>query len=337
MRKKYYWRKLFLFLLLGGLLVAASVIMGLRMFSNPSAEREKAVHLGQLITLPLVQHKPEAEPEVPEQPPTAAQETVVKKTVQKAKADAVKAKAKGKSLPIKPKIGIMIAGLGLDKENTDIAMQLPAEVSMGFSPYGGFTTEYSALAADKGHDVFMHVPLELASNARNDSGPFALMTTLSPEENKKRLSFMLTKASSLNGVYITGNEIFSSTIEQSQAILEYLKTHKLTLVIGDIASADFASLARTMNLPNEVSQFWIDDELSEEAIQAKLDSLVDMAIKRRGVIVMGRPYPITINQLQIWLEKIADSQDVSIAPVSLVAKQRGEGLLKLTLPNPKKE
>jgi polysaccharide deacetylase 2 family uncharacterized protein YibQ len=378
----------------------ATLAMLFSIFSNPSGERERAAHLGQLLTIPLSEDaaqptsapssptqpikKPVAPSVTPAAPPKAPAKTpassdkpssVIKKTdpapssvvqtsssspkeilsvaehLQKALAAQEKltdpagllgaggakkgASAAAPRSKIKPKISILIAGLGLEKDSTDLALQLPAEVAFGFSPYGAFTPEYSQKIMDQGHELYMHLPMELAAGERADVGPFALRTGVSTQENIQRLDYMLSKApGGLSGVYILGNQVFSSAMEQAEAILNELRRKNILLVVGDLEAADFTGLARSMQIPIGVSSMWLDDELSEDAVRTKLQSLPDLALAHEGILVFAHPYPMTITLLQQWMDDIAEHAQVAIAPISvLITHKKDSSFVQSPLQN----
>src|SRR5690606_3469210 len=82
----------------------------------------------------------------------------------------------------RPRIAIIVAGLGLSEAATTAAIQqLPAEISLSFSPYSNRIEEWVAMARAAGHEVLIDLPMEPTSFPRDDPGPRALLTSLSPE------------------------------------------------------------------------------------------------------------------------------------------------------------
>lgn len=58
----------------------------------------------------------------------------------------------------KKTISIIVGGLGLSKSTTEKALELPANVTFGFSPYGQNLEEYSSKLVGK--DILINLPLE---------------------------------------------------------------------------------------------------------------------------------------------------------------------------------
>jgi hypothetical protein len=61
----------------------------------------------------------------------------------------------------RPRVAIVIGGLGLDPEVTRLAVEsLPPEVTLAFSPYAPRLQEWINRARERGHEVLLEVPME---------------------------------------------------------------------------------------------------------------------------------------------------------------------------------
>lgn len=83
----------------------------------------------------------------------------------------------------RPRVALVIAGLGLDAEASRAAIaQLPAAVTLGFSPYAHELPNWIGAARQAGHEVLLGLPLEPADFPREDPGPGTLLTSLDPPQ-----------------------------------------------------------------------------------------------------------------------------------------------------------
>jgi 8-oxo-dGTP pyrophosphatase MutT (NUDIX family) len=101
----------------------------------------------------------------------------------------------------KPKVALVIGGLGLNAKSTRQAIeQLPAEVTLSFVPYSDGLQAWIDLARSNGHEVLLEAPMEPADYPNNDPGPYTLLTTSKPAETVQRLDWLLSRATGYFGV-----------------------------------------------------------------------------------------------------------------------------------------
>ena len=97
-----------------------------------------------------------------------------------------------------PRLAVMLDDLGLDPTAARRAIDLPPGVTLDFLPYGHGLDGLAAAAVARGHDVFLHLPLEPAGHA--DPGPNALLTGLAPAEVARRLAWAFGRLPEAVGV-----------------------------------------------------------------------------------------------------------------------------------------
>ena len=101
----------------------------------------------------------------------------------------------------RPRISIVIIGLGLSRDATDAAInRLPGPVTLAFDPYATGLDDWVPLARQAGHEILLGVPMEPHDFPARDPGPQALMTSVDPQENLGRLTFLLSRLSGYIGI-----------------------------------------------------------------------------------------------------------------------------------------
>ncbi|MGH7211451.1 MAG: divergent polysaccharide deacetylase family protein, partial [Acetobacteraceae bacterium] len=92
-----------------------------------------------------------------------------------------------------PRIGLIIAGIGLDHAASEAAVKdLPAGVTLAVSPYAHGLDAILATARAHGDETLVSIPMEPASRL-DDPGDRALMTMLPAAENAHRLDWALSR------------------------------------------------------------------------------------------------------------------------------------------------
>ena len=87
----------------------------------------------------------------------------------------------------KPKVALVVGGLGLNAAATKAAIErLPPEVTLSFVPYADGLQGWIDLARAAGHEVMLEIPMEPLDYPNNDPGPYTLMARAQPGETTRR-------------------------------------------------------------------------------------------------------------------------------------------------------
>jgi uncharacterized protein len=177
-----------------------------------------------------------------------------------------------------------------------------------------------AQARAKGFEVVMAVPMEPENFPQNDAGPNSLLTTLTDVENLARLNAHLSKAQNYIGIAPAMGNQFVTARDKLAPIMGALKAKGLMVVDSTQAPQSFiTALARTQTVPFIKIDRVIDAAQGEEAWQAQLNGLVQLAKTNghaAGVIV---PYPAAFKQLAPFLADLPN-KGIVLAPMSALVK-----------------
>ncbi len=226
----------------------------------------------------------------------------------------------------KPRIGIVIAELGLSSAATEAAIQnLPGAVTLAFAPYAPRLEEWLGSARAAGHEVLMMLPMEPSNFPTNDPGPYTLLTSLSSNENLDRLDWVLSRTAGYVGVLNYGGTRFASSEEALQPVLAMLKRRGLMFLDGWTSARTVSvQLASALGVPHALGDRQIDLEASRGAIDQRLAELEKMAREQGEAIGVGGAYPVTLERVGSWAESLAE-RGFTLAPVSaLVGEKRGQ-------------
>ncbi|MBP6546135.1 MAG: divergent polysaccharide deacetylase family protein, partial [Phenylobacterium sp.] len=101
----------------------------------------------------------------------------------------------------RPKVGLVIGGLGLNATATRQAIEnLPPEITLSFVPYSDGLQGWIDLARQNGHEVLLEAPMEPVDYPDNDPGPYTLMAQAPGQETVKKLEWLLSRATGYFGV-----------------------------------------------------------------------------------------------------------------------------------------
>lgn len=201
-----------------------------------------------------------------------------------------------------PRISLVVGGLGLNATHTLAAInELPAEVTLSFVPYSSNLQTWINRARAAGHEVLLEVPMEPYDYPNVDTGPQTLLTSVSADENLRRLNILLGKATGYFGVTNYQGAKFATDGRAASPVLKALKARGLVFVHdGGTVRSDLPATAEAAGLPFESADRILDADPSADSIDRQLLELEALALQNGSALGVGFAYPVTIEQLRLW-------------------------------------
>jgi len=218
----------------------------------------------------------------------------------------------------RPRIAVIISGLGLTREGTERAIdEIPAEVTLAFSPYGENLGPLVARARERGHEILLAVPMEPADVKRRDAGPAALSVNDSEAATRQRFKWMLGRIHSQVGIVGDLGDRFARDPVAMKPLFEELAAHGLLYVDNRLETPEPGMLGNGVAAASVT--VWLDRDLAGDSIDREIANAETLARRDGSVVVLARPYPTTLARVSAWL-KTFDRSALVAAPVSAVAK-----------------
>jgi hypothetical protein len=248
---------------------------------------------------------------------------------------AVYARAYDRANDSRPKVAIVIGGLGFGKALTDAAMEkLPVDVSLAFAPQGPEVATDVAAARAKGHEVLLEIPMESSERPTTSTGLHTL-TINADKKNAQRMLWLLSRTTGYAGLINTFGDSFLAT--KDEAIFVMAETAKRGLFFveaGSTAESLAPMAAGTMGAPFARADSIIDKAPSREAIDAQLAALEATAKKRGVAIGIAGALPNTVDRVAAWIAGL-DQKGIALVPVSALASAAPAEPLPLAAVAPK--
>ena len=215
----------------------------------------------------------------------------------------------------RPRVGLLVAGIGLSFADSKRAIaDLPEQVSFAVSPYAANPELVLSSARLAGHEYLLSIPMEPLRFPLGDAGANALMTTLSPEQNRPRLLAALSKFKGYAGATsILGalrGERLADMPDQIDPVLDELDHRGLMYV---------AAPGQASPVPHAWSRgidLVVDEPANAADIDARLAALETMARDRGGALGLAvAPRPVTVERIAAWTTGLAN-RGLALAPVS---------------------
>ena len=232
----------------------------------------------------------------------------------------------------RPRIGLILAGIGMNEaESAQAIASLPAGLTLAVSPYATPNPTLLDQARRKGHELLLAIPMEPMGFPLNDPGERALLTSATPEQNKRNLEWALGRFAGYAGTTAAlggqlNGERFPMLAEQMRPVLSNLAARGL-FYVGARITARPGTPGGQPAFPyawNRSIDLVLDDPADAASLEAKLTALEGIARDKGSAIgLVGMASPIVLERLAAWTNGLGGRGFV-LAPASALMLPPGE-------------
>jgi polysaccharide deacetylase 2 family uncharacterized protein YibQ len=217
----------------------------------------------------------------------------------------------------RPKIAILIGGLGIGREATNqVFDRLPRTITLGFPPYGDNLEQWVARAREDGHEIMLQVPMEPFDYPDNDPGPQTLLTSASSEQNLDRLYWHLSRFQGYAGLANFMGARFVATDAAMQPIVREAGKRGLAWFDDGTAPRSVAgTIAQGQAMPFAKADLTIDVVPTAVEIDRALAQLETVARQRGVAVGVASALPITIDRIASWT-KLLEGRGILLVPLT---------------------
>ena len=218
-----------------------------------------------------------------------------------------------------PRVAVLLVGLGLpDSPPASVIKGLPGPVSIAYGAYGRSLQDAVKYARADGHEVLLQIPLEPNDYPKVDPGPHTLLTTLPPEENMKRLQWLMSRYAGYVGVTNQMGSKFEAAQDSLTPVLEEVKRRGLLYIDdGSVPGSTTGQIGSTIGLDFGVASVQIDGaDVAKQLAQLEATAKEKGAASGVAKVKLG-----TAKQLADWAAKL-QSKGIVLVPVSAVVRSQ---------------
>jgi polysaccharide deacetylase 2 family uncharacterized protein YibQ len=219
----------------------------------------------------------------------------------------------------RPRVGLVLAGLGLNQADSEAAVRaLPHGITLAISPYAPNPGRLLSTARSTEHEYLVSIPMEPQSFPLNDPGKQALMTSLSLEQNRTRLIWVLSRVQGyVGGTGAEGEmrgERFASLPEEMGLVLGELSKRGLLYIDPRPGSAPAPQAwSRSVDIV-------VDEPPTAADIDIKLARLARIAKEKGSALgLAGTARPVLLERLSAWATNL-EADGLALAPVSALVQ-----------------
>lgn len=217
----------------------------------------------------------------------------------------------------RPAIALMIDDLGIVPDRSAHALRLPVEVTLSFLAYGPVSRPLAQAAAAKGHEIFLHVPME--PRGRANPGPDALMTHDSDRQLRAKLDKQIADLGAVAPLAGINNHMGSRATADRRVMDEVMRgAAERGLVFVDSITTQNSkarAAAATYDVPFIARDVFLDHGEGEDFLLAQLDELERQARTRGIAVAIAHPHATSLEILDVWVKGL-DAKGLRLVTIS---------------------
>lgn len=217
----------------------------------------------------------------------------------------------------RPAIALVIDDLGVVPDRSAHALRLPKEVTLSFLPYGGVSRPLAQAAAAKGHEIFLHVPMEPRGDA--DPGPDALRTADSTSRLRSKLDRQIADISEVAPIAGMNNHMGSRATADRRVMAEVMRgaAERGFVFVDSVTTPNSVARAAAArhDVPFLARDIFLDHGEGPDFLLAQLDTLEQQARARGVAVAIAHPHETSLEILDIWVKGL-EAKGLRLVPVT---------------------
>ena len=214
-------------------------------------------------------------------------------------------------------LSIIIDDLGQSTERDSRTLALPGPVTMAIMPDTPHATDFARQAHKAGKTVILHMPMDPAT------GPYAWHPGIPIEDLSQRLNAALAKVPYAAGINNHMGSRMTAQREPMAWLMGELQRRHLFFVDSRTSAATVAAAeAQAQGLAHVSRDVFLDDVRTPEAIAGQLQQGIDLARRQGSAVLIGHPYPQTLEVLARELPNL-ERQGIKLIALRQMIAERG--------------
>jgi polysaccharide deacetylase 2 family uncharacterized protein YibQ len=223
--------------------------------------------------------------------------------------------------PGKAYLSLIIDDLGQSPARDARTLALPGPVTMAIMPDTPHATDFARQAHRAGKTVILHMPMDPAT------GPYAWHPGTPLPELARRLDAALAKVPYAAGINNHMGSRMTSQAEPMAWLMGELQRRQLFFVDSRTSAATVAAArAQAVDLAHVSRDVFLDDVRTPEAIAGQLQQGVALARKQGSAVLIGHPYPQTLEVLEREMPRLRRQGIEMITLRQMIAERSNQAM-----------
>ncbi|MEH6628732.1 MAG: divergent polysaccharide deacetylase family protein [Motiliproteus sp.] len=221
-----------------------------------------------------------------------------------------------------PALVILIDDVGDNFDKGQAAIQLPGPVTYAVLPHSPHGKSLAKQAVADGKEVMLHAPMENTHD--RPLGPGALTADLNKYDFLQILKKDLDSVPGAVGLNNHMGSLLTQLRPQMGWVMEVIKQRQLFFLDSRTTSETVAwKVAKEYGIPYLRRDVFLDHERTPEFVHGQFQLALKMARDRGVAVVIGHPYPVTVNYLKQALPQL-DEMGIRLVTASALLLEQAE-------------
>jgi polysaccharide deacetylase 2 family uncharacterized protein YibQ len=221
-------------------------------------------------------------------------------------------------------IAIIIDDMGPARAWSERAIALPAPLTMSFLPYARTLPELVAMARGRGHQIFLHMPMEPVGETA--PGPNALLAGMAPDTLRERLGWAIGRVPDAVGMNNHMGSRLTTDPAAMAVVMAELARSGLVFIDSRTSSRSVAAAAAAVaGLPHSSRDIFLDHFPTAGFVRRQLESLEATAHRAGTAIAIGHPLPVTLGALEAWIPAAKTRGFEFVSATTIIDRQGCDG------------
>lgn len=203
------------------------------------------------------------------------------------------------------------------------AVELPGNVTFAVLPGLAYSKQLAIMAHRRGREVMLHMPM--ANHGRLPLGPMGLEAGMTTVELHDTLTQALANVPHVQGVNNHTGSLLTEDAAAMTDVMQYLRDHQLYFIDSLTTPRSVAyQTALDHGVPALRRHVFLDHEQTHDFIMGQFGQALAILERHSEVIVIGHPYPETIEFLAWVLPLLPEAGIEVVSPSQLLALRAAE-------------
>ncbi len=216
---------------------------------------------------------------------------------------------------------LIIDDIGYNYERDTRALMLPGPVTLSILPFTPYGAELASFARAEDKPVMLHLPMQ--PDGLESKSPGNLVRGMAQAQFVASLRRSLDAIPHLIGVNNHQGSALTQDAEPMQWLMAELQQRQLFFVDSRTSAATVAAqMAERAGVPNSSRDLFLDHQQTPAFIHQQFQKAVALAQQRGRVVLIGHPYPETLDYLEAHLPELAAQGVRLVSPQQVVTAPR---------------
>lgn len=211
------------------------------------------------------------------------------------------------------KLAIVIDDIGYRKKEDNQILALPVAISIAILPDSPYGREMAEKANQQGREILIHMPMKPISQQPLEKN--TLTPQMSASEIEQKIIAAIKQVPHAKGMNNHMGSAMTANLVVMKNVMHVLSHYDLYFLDSvTIANTKVNEAAKVFALPTLRRNVFLDDVKTEAQIRKQFAHAISFARKQGSSIVIGHPYPATIQVLHQTLFELPS--DIELVAVS---------------------